>query len=479
MDVQDILEKLKHKSTSDEELIRKAFRFAQEKHEGEVRYSGEPYFTHPFNIGTTLAEMQLDANTIAAGILHDVCEAVPENERGEREKEIEKEFGADVIFLVRGVTKLGKLKYRGEERYLENMRRMFLAMAEDVRVVLIRLADRLHNMQTLAAVPAHKQKRIADETLEVYAPLADRLGMGKLKGTLEDLAFPYSFPQEYQSLGVWVKERLERKEAFLAKVKYKLSEELKNAEVPFVRMDARVKHLYSMYKKLKRHQDNLDEIYDLVALRVIVKDVEDCYGALGVIHKLWRPLPGRIKDYIAFPKPNGYQSIHTTVFSGDGEITEFQIRTVDMHEAAENGIAAHWAYASQGKPKAGGTVSKNLTWIAQMREWQKEAAGTKEFLENLKIDIFKNRIFVFTPKGDVIDLPEGATPVDFAYHVHSDVGNQCNGAKVNGKMVSLDSTLKNGDWCEILTQKNKKPSHSWLDFVKTNYARSKIKSALK
>lgn len=479
MKAEDILEKLKRASKSDAALIVKAFAFAREKHEGEKRYSGEPYFTHPYAVGNTLAEMQADADTIAAGLLHDVCETASEEEGKAREKEIQREFGKEVAFLVRGVTKLGKLKYRGEERYLENMRKMFLAMAEDIRVVLIRLADRLHNAQTLAHVPPHKQKRIADETLEIYAPLADRLGMGKLKGMLEDAAFPFAFPKEYAALSGQIKHTLSHKETYLAKVKYKTGEELKKAGICPAAMDARVKHLYSLHKKLARHNNNMEEVYDLVALRIIVDTLEDCYGALGIVHKLWRPLPGKIKDYIALPKPNGYQSIHTTVFCMDGEITEFQIRTAAMHEAAENGIAAHWAYTMQGKPDTGGVVSKNLKWIAQMREWQKESAGTKEFLESLKIDVFKNRIFVFTPKGDVIDLPEGATPVDFAYHVHSDIGDRCNGAKVNGKMVSLDSPLKNGDWCEILTHKNKKPSHSWLNFVTTSYARSKIKARLK
>lgn len=479
MTAQDILEKLRSKNQDDAALIAKAFRFAEEKHEGETRYSGEPYLIHPYRVGMALAQMQLDAHTIAAGLLHDVCETGAERERESREKEIEREFGKDIAFLVRGVTKLGKLKYHGEERYLENMRRMFLATAEDVRVVLIRLADRLHNAETLQYVPAHKQKRIADETLEVYAPLADRLGMGKVKGMLEDYAFPYAYPEKYAHLREQVKDHLAKKGVYLAKVKYKVGEELKKAGIEIVAMDARVKHLFSLYKKLRRHNDNLDEIYDLVALRIVVRDMESCYGALGIIHKLWKPMPGRIKDYIALPKPNGYQSIHTTVFCIDGEITEFQIRTIQMHEAAENGIAAHWAYTLQGKPGAGGVVSKNLKWIAQIRDWQKEAGGTKEFFENLKIDVFKNRIFVFTPRGDVIDLPDGATPVDFAYAVHSEVGDRCNGAKVNGRMVALDSTLKNGDWCEILTQKNKKPSRSWLDFTKTSYAKSKIKAALK
>lgn len=479
MEVQDILEKLKNAGKSDMALITKAFAFAQEKHKDEKRYSGEPYFTHPYAVGKTLAEMQMDTDTIAAGLLHDVCETASEEEGKTREKEIRLEFGKDVALLVQGVTKLGKLKYRGEERYLENMRKMFLAMAGDVRVVLIRLADRLHNAQTLKHVPPHKQKRIADETLEIYAPLADRLGMGKLKGMLEDAAFPFAFPEEYAMLSRQIKDKLLHKEAYLAKVKYKVSEELKKVKMQVITMDARVKHLYSLHKKLMRHNHNMEEVYDLVALRIIVDTLEDCYGALGVVHKLWRPLPGKIKDYIALPKPNGYQSIHTTVFCVDGEITEFQIRTAAMHEEAENGIAAHWAYTMQGKPKAGGVVSKNLKWIAQIREWQKEASGNKDFLESLKIDVFKNRIFVFTPKGDVIDLPEGATAVDFAYHVHSQVGDRCNGAKINGRMVSLDSMLKNGDWCEILTQKNKKPSHSWLAFAKTAYARNKIKARLK
>ena len=478
MEAKDLIEKLKNRSAEEIGLIEKAFHFAQEKHENEVRYSGEPYFTHPYAVAQTLAGMHLDTNTIIAGLLHDVCESAPEEEKETRRKEIEKKFGKDVSFLVEGVTKLGKLRAHGEERYLENMRRMFLSIAQDVRVVLIRLADRLHNMQTLSAVPQHKQKRIADETLEIYAPLAGRLGMGKLRGELEDLAFPFSYPKEYDALIGKIKQRREHKEVYLAKVKYKLSEELKKARVAVVSIDARVKHIFSLYRKLQRHNNDLDNIYDIVALRIVVENIEDCYAALGIVHKLWRPLPGRIKDYIALPKPNGYQSIHTTVFCVDGEITEFQIRTEKMHDEAEHGIAAHWIYTHQGKPKAGGAVSKSLKWIAQIREWQKESDGTKDFLENLKIDVFKNRIFVFTPTGDVIDLPEGATPIDFAYLVHAEIGNHCAGAKVNNKMMSLDHPLKNGDKCEIIVQKNKKPSRSWLAFVKTNYAKSKIRAGL-
>ncbi len=471
MEAQDIISKLKYASDDTKALIEKAFIFSKNAHKDEVRFSGEPYFIHPFHVAQTLAEMQVDGNTIAAGLLHDVCEAGHASE-----KDIEKEFGKDVVFLVNGVTKLGKLRYQGMDRYLENMRRMFLAMAEDVRVVLIRLADRLHNMQTLEHVPEHKRERIARETLEIYAPLANRLGMGKLKGTLEDLAFPFVYPEEYSGIVKILKNKLTAKETYLSKVKYKLGEELKKDGIMVVSMDARVKRLYSTYKKLVKNNNNIDEVHDLVALRVIVESLGECYLTLGAIHKHWKPLPGKIKDYIALPKPNGYQSIHTTVFCIDGEITEFQIRTQQMDEEAENGIAAHWAYTEQGKPKQGGKVTRDIAWISQMRDWQKKETGTEEFLESLKIDVFKNRIFVFTPKGDVIDLPEGATPVDFAYLVHSEVGNHCNGAKVNNKMVSLEYQLKNGDRCEIVTQKNKKPSKSWLDFVKTNYAKSKIRN---
>lgn len=471
MEAQDIISKLTYASDETTALIKKAFEFSKNAHKDEVRFSGEQYFIHPFHVALTLAEMQIDANTIAAGLLHDVCEAGLASP-----KDLEKEFGKDVAFLVEGVTKLGKLRYQGMDRYLENMRKMFLAMAEDARVIFIRLADRLHNMQTLEHVPEHKRERIARETLEIYAPLADRLGMGKLRGVLEDLAFPFVYPEEYEKLQKIIKKQLTEKETYLSKVKYKLGEELKKEGIENFVILARVKQLYSLYRKLIKHNNNFDEIYDLVALRVMVQNVEECYLTLGIIHKLWKPLPGRIKDYIALPKPNGYQSIHTTVFCIDGAITEFQIRTKQMHEEIENTIAPHWAYTEQGKPEEGGKITKKIAWISQMREWQKNASGTEEFLESLKIDIFKNRIFVFTPKGDVIDLPDGATPVDFAYLVHSEVGNHCNGAKVNNKMVQLDYHLKNGDRCEILTQKNKKPSKSWLDFVKTNYAKSKIRN---
>ena len=474
MEAEDIIAKTSGLNEEDAQRIAKAFDFARAAHEGQKRFSGEPYLIHPFHVALTLAQMRFDANTIIAGLLHDVCE-----DGVATHKDIEKGFGADVAFLVDGVTKLGTLRYHGQQRHAENLRKMFFAMAQDIRVILIKLADRLHNMQTLEHVPAQKQKRIADETLEIYAPIADRLGMGKFKAMLENLAFPFSFPEEYRALAAKIKDRLEKKEVYLSKVKYKLGEELKKQGVAIVDLDARIKNTFSLHKKLERHAGNLDEIHDLVALRVIVNTIDECYAALGTIHKLWKPLPGKIKDYIALPKPNGYQSIHTTVFCLDGEITEFQIRTAQMHEEAENGIAAHWAYSHLDKPKTGGQVAHKLAWVTQLRDWQKDVTGTEEFLEHLKIDFFKNRIFVFTPKGDVIDLPDGATPVDFAYLVHSDIGNRFNGAKVNDKMVSLEYHLKNGDRCEIITQKNKKPSASWLDFVKTSYAKSKIRSFLK
>lgn len=474
MDLNEILSKLKNRPKTELELITRAYEFAKLAHDGQLRLSGEPYFTHPYNVGRILAEMGLDSNTIAAGLLHDVYE-----DGAATQKDIEEEFGKDIAFLVEGVTKLGKLKYQGEERYAENLRKMFLAMAQDIRVVLIKLADRLHNMQTLQYVPERKHKRIADETLKIYAPISDRLGIWRLKGMLEDLVFPYSFPKEYQELIPKVRSRLAKKETYLAKVKYKLMKELKAEKIKVLGMDTRVKHLFSLYKKLQKYNNQLEEVYDLVAARVIVESVENCYAALGIIHKLWKPLPGHVKDYIALPKPNGYQSLHTTVFCEDGEITEFQIRTEKMDYEAKHGIAAQWAYAEAGKPKEGVKVKKKFEWVRQLREWHGEASDTKEFIESLHIDLFKDRIFAFTPKGDVIDLPEGATPVDFAYHVHTEIGNHCDGAKVNGKMVSLESQLKNGDVCEIITQKNKKPSQSWLDFVKTNYAKGKIRAFLK
>mgnify|MGYP001562413685 CR=1 FL=1 len=478
MTLEHLIQNIKSSKRFTEEgiaFIQKAGEFAESAHAGEKRMSGEPYSTHCFHTAETLALWNLDERTIAAGLLHDTYE-----DTGVTLPALGKQFGKDIAFLVEGVSKLGKIKYGGGEKNTENMRKMFLAMAEDVRVVLIKLADRLHNIRTLEYLKPEKQKRIALETIEIYAPIALRLGMGELKGELEDLSFPYVYPKEYESLLKTLSSKYSDVKKYLEKVKPTIEQELEKEGIKQVEINARAKHYYSLYRKLQKNDMNFDAIYDIIALRIIVGTVEECYAVLGMIHKLWRPLPGRIKDYIALPKPNGYQSLHTTVFCLDGHITEFQIRTRKMHEEAENGIAAHWAYAEHGKPRDGVAVDpKKFSWIATIREWQKDVLGEgDDFLESLKIDYFKDRIFVLTPKGDVVNLPEGSTPIDFAYDIHSDIGNHCFGAKVNGKMLHLDGKLKSGDVVEILTQKNKKPSPSWLEFARTSYAKAKIRQAL-
>ena len=482
--VNSLLEKIKIQSRPDEDLklIRRAYEFAAQAHQGQKRKSGEPYIVHPVATALNLAEMQLDAKTIAAALLHDVCEDTKYTV-----EDIKMGFGEEIAFLVNGVTKLDKIRYRGTERTAESLRKMFLAIAEDIRIVLLKLVDRLHNMETLEHVSPEKQRRIALETLDIYAPLAYRLGIKDLSGKLEDLAFPFVYPKEYEWLMKTTKEKYEEWDAYVKKIKPILSEELAREGIKFLDIHARAKHYYSLYKKLLKYDMDILKVTDLVALRVIVPTIEDCYATLGVIHKLWRPIPGKIKDFIALPKPNGYRSLHTTVFGPDERMTEIQMRTPEMHEEAEFGIAAHWAYAEfkraktehYARKKLSFVDQKNFSWITQLREWQKEFEKPDEFLESLKIDFFKNRIFVLTPKGDAFDLPEGATPVDFAYHVHSDIGNAAVGAKINGKMVSLDYRLKNGDVVNILTQKNKKPSSDWLQFVKSAQARKKISSVLK
>jgi len=473
------IKELKEKS----ELINRAYRFAEKAHSGQKRRNGEPYFNHVLATAETLAEWGLDEKTVAAGLLHDVVE-----DTSLELEDVKKEFGDDIAFLVEGVTKLGKVKYRGVESQIENLRKLILSMAADLRVLLIKLADRLHNMKTLSALPPQKQKRIALETMEIYAPLAYRLGMQRLSGELEDLAFPYVYPREYRWLIENVKGRYEERERYLEKIKPIVLQALHQHNVQLLAFDFRAKRYASLYKKLLKYEMNLDKIYDLVAFRLIVKTVEDCYAALGVIHNLWPPLPGRIKDYIAMPKANGYRSLHTTVFSIDQTPVEFQIRTQEMHDEAENGIAAHWAYEESKNtkdylkrqpPRAPG---QETALVEQLRAWQKqfpESANSREFIDAFKIDFLKDRIFAITPKGEVIDLPQGATPIDFAYHIHSDIGNQCVGAKVNGKIVPLDYRLQSSDVVEIVTQKNKKPSASWLEFVVTATARHNIKSALK
>ncbi len=480
--LEEILSSLKNSKPEDIPLITKAWKFAEIAHKNQVRASGEKYFEHPASVAKTLAELGMDAETISAGLLHDVIEDFPDHPiLGNTTLAIRKEFGDEILFLVQGVTKLGELKYRGEEGRVENLRRMFLAMAEDIRVVLIRLADRLHNMKTLSALPHEKQKRIALETSEIYAPLAKRLGMGQLNAELEDLAFAYLYPKDFIYVKNLIKGKEESQKKILEKIKKNLYATLLVEGVKVLEIDSRIKHLYSVYKKLLEPEKEMDinRIYDLIALRVIVPSIEECYKALGVVHKIWKPLPGKIKDYIAIPKPNGYQSIHTTVFANDGKITEIQIRTEEMHREAEHGITAHWSYKESGKPSHGARIKPKMAWVNQLIELQKNATQSREFLDSLRIDFFNDRVFCFTPKGEVIDLPEGATAIDFAYAIHSDIGNSATGAFINHKYCALITPLKNGDLVEIKTQKNKKANPEWIREATTSLAKRHIKSSLR
>lgn len=480
-------EALNYLSKKDLQKVKAAFLFAQEIHKGKKRKSGEPYIQHSLEVTYYLTKLNLDAETLSAAFLHDVVE-----ESNITVTDLEKKFGANVARLVDGVTKTGQVKFRdrsdyahGIEAQVKNLRKMFLVMAKDIRVVLIRLYDRLHNMKTLSALPEEKQKRIAAETIEVYSPLAHRLGMGEIKGQLEDLAFPYIYPKEYQKLKKEVAGKLTAQEKYIEKVKRFLGEELAKETIK-ASIDGRAKHLYSLYKKLQKYDNDLSKIYDLVALRIIVSDISDCYKVLGIVHKNFKPLLGRIKDYISMPKPNGYRSLHTTVFCLDGEITEIQIRTKKMHEQAEFGIAAHWHYASSKESKV--IPVDEAVWVKELSRWRMfpsksesflDPGKSKDFLDVLKIDIFSDRIFAFTPKGEIKELPEGATPIDFAYEVHSDVGDTCVGAKINGRLVQLDEKIANGDIVEITTRENSKPKEDWLKFAKTTKARSLIKNFLK
>jgi len=463
----------------DLDLVRLAYDFAEQAHRGQTRKSGEPYIEHPLQTAITLAKMGMDQDTIIAGLLHDVPE-----DTAYSLVDVEKNFGSGVANLVAGITKLGVIKYRGIERYAENLRRMFISMAQDIRIILIKMADRLHNLKTLKHLAPEKQKRIAQESLEIYASIANRLGMGHIKGEIEDLAFPYVLPEEYAWMKNDVLPKIELKMEYIETVIKLIKKELVKNKIAVLSIHGRPKRLYSLYKKLiKPHYDrDVSKIHDLVATRIIVATISDCYKALGLIHQIWKPFPGRIKDYIAQPKPNGYQSLHTTVFGPDGKVVEIQIRTNKMHEQAEYGIAAHWNYKefSRSTKKIGDkgyTPPEKLKWIQELVEWQKEIQDSQQYLKSLTVDVFKNRIFVFTPKGDVIDLPEEATTVDFAYHVHSFIGDHCTGAKINGQIVSLDTVLKNGDVVEIITDKNRKtPAYDWLKFVKTQAAKDKIRN---
>lgn len=457
--------------------ITDAAELAEMAHHGQRRKSGEPYITHVCGTAAKLIDLGMDTDTIVAGLLHDVPEDTTYTLA-----DVEKLFGPTVAKLVSGVTKLGKLKYRGIERYVENLRKMFVAMSEDVRVMIIKFADRLHNLSTLDALPTDKQLRIARESMEIYAPLAHRLGMGEVRGELEDLAFPYVYPREY----AWVREVVGARYAELDRVVEEMqataTEALTAARVTIISMHGRRKHLYSLYEKLIRPEYNRDlsKIYDLVALRIVVGNVADCYATLGTIHQLWRPLSNRFKDYIAQPKPNGYQSIHTCVFGPHGQPVEIQVRDYVMHQLAEYGVAAHWHYSEQGKPLAPTAVQEKVGWVKQLSEWRQEVGNDEAFLEVLKIDALQKRIFCFTPTGDVIDLPERATPIDFAYHVHSDLGSSCVGARINDKLTALDTELRSGDVVEILTDKNRKvPNRDWLVMAKTQTARGHIRKALR
>lgn len=460
--------------------VKKAYDLALSLHQDQKRKNGEPYFNHVLATAETIAEWDLDETSIIAGLLHDVVE-----DTNYTSEQIKKEFGEETAFLVEGVTKLGKIKYSGIERQVENLRKMMLALSQDLRVIIIKLADRLHNMRTLSALPPQNQKRIALETSEIYAPLAYRLGMQWVSGELEDLAFPYIYPKEYRWLIENVKEKYDERTSYIEKAKPILNKALTDAGIEILKLDYRAKRYSSLYKKLLREDMNIEKIHDLIALRIVVKNTEDCYAALGIIHNNWPPLPNKIKDYIALPKPNGYRSLHTTVFFVDNKITEIQIRTEEMHKESETGIAAHWAYEMSKNTKnylnykTSFANKKELQWVNQLRNWQHEFSNPEEFLESLKIDFLKDRIFVITPKGEVMDLPTGSTPVDFAYQIHTDIGNTCSGAKVNGKIVPLDHQLHSGDILEIFTQKNKKPSESWLEFVKSANAKNHIKSGLK
>lgn len=456
----------------EEELINKAYIFAEKAHEGQKRLSGEPYFIHPFETAKILAKLGMDTPTIIAGLLHDTLEDTKITE-----ETIKKEFGDDILFLIKGVTKLGTLKYRGGERHVESLRKFFVAMANDLRVVIIKFADRLHNLRTLQYVPEEKRSRIALESIEVYAPLANRLGMGKLKGDIEDAAFPFAYPKEYKQIEEIIKEKKDLYEKYLTEVKRELQKELQKNKVKFIEISYRIKHKYSLYKKLLKYDMDLEKIHDIVALRVVVDTVEDCYRVLGIIHSIWNPLPGRIKDYIAVPKPNGYRSIHTTIFTGLGGVAEIQIRTKEMHAEAAYGVAAHFAYKEQGMKKVKNDKDK-FKWIEELKELNYSPDDPKGFLEHLRMDFFNNRIFIFTPKGDVIDLPEDSTPLDFAYSIHSDIGDHIFGAKINNKLLPIYSKLKNGDIVEIITKKNSKPSSKWLDHTKTSLAKKHIKSYL-
>jgi len=458
-----------NRPNEDISLIRKAWEFCVQHHDGQKRASGEPYIIHPLEVAEVLAEMKLDATAIAAALLHDSVEDTPATN-----EEIEEAFGDQVAHIVEGVTKIDKIQFANrEDRQAENVRKMLLAMVSDVRVVLIKLADRLHNMRTLEHLKPERQEAIARETLDIYAPLAHRLGMGKVRGELEDLAFRYTDPVSYEQVSAAVEARRIEGEQFLRSVEDTLVEQLRENNIE-ARVEWRIKRLYSIAQKIERSKVSFDQVYDLLAIRVITQDVAACYAVFGLIHTLWRPVPGRIKDFIAIPRANRYQSLHTTVMGAGGHQFEVQIRTEEMHRIAEEGIAAHWKYKSGGSAVTA-RDEERLNWIRQLVEWQKEMTDPNEFLSSLKMDLYPDEVYTFTPKGKVVVVPADGTPVDFAYTIHTEVGHTCVGAKVNGRMVPLRTKLRTGDIVEIVTQKDHKPSRDWLTFVKSPRARNKIK----
>ncbi len=506
--VKEIVSAMTGATAADVAVVEKAYEFSKKAHEGQQRFSGDPYFIHPAATAKTLAEYGMDATTICAGLLHDAIE----DGRVSRE-EVEKEFGKELLFIVDGVTKLGTHKYRGAERHAESLRRLLVATASDIRVLIVKLADRKHNMETLAHVPEAKRRRIALETLEIYAPIADRLGMGRMKRILEDLAFPFVDPDAFAHTAEMLKLKTQETEEGLAKIQKDLQRELAKKELKNFRTAIRMKGLWSLHQKLKRKHDDIHLIHDIAALRIIVATIEDCYTTLGVVHALYKPLPGEFKDYIAFPKPNGYQSIHTTVLTPEAGVVEIQIRSEEMHRRAQFGIASHMSYKQLGKgvdkldksaqksrfsslsfswvrslvpslmkfSKKESSVKsavKTPPWLSELAEAHADIAGSKEFVEGLKEDFFSHRVFVFTPQGDVIDLPAESTPIDFAYAIHSDLGDHLQGAKVNGKMVSFDTPLGNGEVVEILRRDSAHPSAKWLEFARTSLARRHIRAAL-
>src|SRR6266852_1013648 len=467
---EDIYETVKrHHAGADLELLRKAYIFSAVEHKGQTRASGEPYLVHPLEVAAILAELRMDPACVAVGLLHDVLEDTLTD--AERIKEY---FGADVLHIVDGVTKISKIPFStSEERQAENYRKMLLAMVDDIRVILVKLADRLHNMRTLNHLSEERRNKIAQETRDIYAPIANRLGMSKVKNELEELSFRYLEPQAYEELRARVDAKRRATEGLIGDLKTTISGKLLEAQVPVIEIDGRIKRLWSISQKLKRQKIELEQVYDFIALRIVTEGVKDCYAALGIIHQTWSPVPGRIKDFIAMSRPNGYQSLHTSVISERGMPFEVQIRTIEMHRRAEEGGAAHWKY-KEGRV-GDQRDDRYFQWMRQLLEYQQEVRDPQEFIQNLKVELYPDEVYTFTPKGLVKALPRGSTPVDFAYAIHTDIGHQCIGARVNGKMVPLRTRLKNGDIVEIVTQTGHKPSRDWLNFVATSRARNKIK----